>query len=81
MKDMEDFTKAAVNAINKKLNGCLFDFSTAISQSHKESFEKQKTAMNLITKGVPTIAKKLSQVCEFLPKMEGNLSTQNSRFM
>ena len=28
MKHMEDFTRAAVHAIKKKLNGCLTDFST-----------------------------------------------------
>ena len=80
MKHMEDFTKVCAHAVKKKLNSCLNDFSE-ISQSHKQFLDKQYSTMDLIRKGVPTIAENLSELCEFMPKMEANLSTQNSRFM
>jgi len=80
MKHMEDFTKACAYAVKKKLNSCLSDFAE-ISKSHKEFLDKQYSTLNLMRTGVPTIAENLSQVCEFLPKMEANISTQQSRFM
>ena len=80
LKHMEDYTKTCAQAIVKKLNGSLKEFKD-ISKMHTQFLDKQYSTLETMRKGVPTIAENLSQVCEFLPKMEANISTQNSRFM
>ena len=80
LQHMEDYTKTCAHVIVKKLKNSVLEFDK-VAKSQIQFVEQQESTMSMIKKGLPRIAEKLAAVCEYLPKLEANISTQNSRQM